>query len=113
MPHADGLYYERHGAGDPLLLITGWTISAAVFVPVLDLYARHFECVVYDHRGSARSEGSSPSTMGALAEPGDVVVPPRALVGGGTAQPRVGLRRVLPVDPVSYTHLTLPTTPYV
>ena len=68
MPHADGLYYERHGAGDPLLLITGWTISAAVFEPVLDLYAEHFECIVYDHRGSARSGGSPPATMGALAD---------------------------------------------
>jgi 3-oxoadipate enol-lactonase len=65
--HADGLYYERHGAGDPLLLITGWTISSAVFEPVLDLYAEHFEVILYDHRGSARSQGSSPVTMGALA----------------------------------------------
>jgi 3-oxoadipate enol-lactonase len=68
VPHADGLYYERHGAGDPLLLITGWTISAAVFEPVLDLYAEHFECIVYDHRGSARSSGSPPATIGALAD---------------------------------------------
>jgi 3-oxoadipate enol-lactonase len=68
VPHADGLYYERHGAGDPLLLITGWTISAAVFEPVLDLYAEHFECIVYDHRGAARSSGSPPATMGGLAD---------------------------------------------
>ena len=67
MAHADGLYYERHGAGDPLLLITGWTISSAVFEPVLELYSQHFECILYDHRGSARSKGSSPLTMGALA----------------------------------------------
>jgi 3-oxoadipate enol-lactonase len=84
--HADGLYYERHGAGDPLLLITGWTISAAVFEPVLDLYAKHFECIVYDHRGSARSEGSSPATMGALADDAARLLTalriPRALVNG-------------------------------
>ena len=86
MPHADGLYYERHGAGDPLLLITGWTISAAVFEPVLDLYAEHFECIVYDHRGSARSKGSSPATMGALADDAARLLTalriPRALVYG-------------------------------
>ena len=46
MAYADGLYYERHGAGDPLLLITGWTISSAVFEPVLDLYSKHFECII-------------------------------------------------------------------
>ena len=68
MPRADGLYYERRGAGEPLLLITGWTISAAVFEPVLDRYAEHFECIVYDHRGSARSSGSPPTTMAALAD---------------------------------------------
>ena len=86
MPYADGLYYERHGAGDPLLLITGWTISAAVFEPVLDLYSRHFECIVYDHRGSARSGGSPPATMGALADSTARLLTdlriPRALVSG-------------------------------
>ena len=68
MARAGGLYYERHGAGEPLLLITGWTISAAVFEPVLERYAEHFECVLYDHRGSARSGGRSPASMGALAD---------------------------------------------
>ena len=68
MPKAEGLYYERHGSGEPLLLVTGWTISAAVFEPVLDLYTPHFECILFDHRGSARSKGSPPSSMGALAD---------------------------------------------
>jgi pimeloyl-ACP methyl ester carboxylesterase len=49
------LYYERHGRGEPLLLITGFTISAAVFEPVLDLYTPRFECIVYDNRGAGRS----------------------------------------------------------
>jgi pimeloyl-ACP methyl ester carboxylesterase len=62
------LYHERHGAGEPLLLITGWTISAAVFEPVLEQYASHFECITYDHRGSARSGGTPPTSMGALAD---------------------------------------------
>jgi pimeloyl-ACP methyl ester carboxylesterase len=62
------LYHERHGAGEPLLLITGWTISAAVFEPVIEAYAEHFECIAYDHRGSARSGGSPPTSMAALAD---------------------------------------------
>ncbi len=86
MALADGLYHERHGAGEPLLLITGWTISAAVFDPVLDLYSKHFECIVYDHRGSGRSKGTSPSTMGALADDAARLLTalriPRALVYG-------------------------------
>ncbi len=61
------LYYERHGSGDPLLLITGWTISAAVFEPLIPLYAEHFDVIMYDHRGSARSHGQSPTTPGGLA----------------------------------------------
>ena len=42
MPYGSSarLYYERHGSGEPLLLITGFTISSAVFEPVLELYAR-------------------------------------------------------------------------
>ncbi len=86
MPHAKGLYYERHGAGDPLLLITGWTISSAVFEPLIDLYAEHFECIFYDHRGSARSKGSPPVTMGGLADDAARLLTalriPRALVYG-------------------------------
>jgi 3-oxoadipate enol-lactonase len=62
------MHHERHGAGEPLLLITGWTISAAVFEPVLEQYAEHFECITYDHRGSARSGGKPPTSMGALAD---------------------------------------------
>lgn len=49
------LYYERRGAGEPMLWITGFTISAAVFEPVLPLYEDRFDCVLYDNRGSGRS----------------------------------------------------------
>ncbi|MGI8440739.1 MAG: alpha/beta fold hydrolase [Thermoleophilaceae bacterium] len=49
------LFYERRGAGEPLLFITGFAIPAAVFDPVLDDYAERFECVTYDNRSSGRS----------------------------------------------------------
>jgi 3-oxoadipate enol-lactonase len=62
------LHYERHGAGEPLLLITGFTISSAVFEPVLDLYGQRFECIVYDNRGSGRSSAPlRPTSMPELA----------------------------------------------
>ena len=54
-PHGPRLYYERHGSGDPLLFITGFTISAAVFEPVLPMYAEHFDVITYDNRWSGRS----------------------------------------------------------
>jgi 3-oxoadipate enol-lactonase len=43
------------GAGEPVLLITGWTISSAVFDPVAELYVPHVRVIAYDHRGSGRS----------------------------------------------------------
>jgi len=45
------LHFERHGSGEPLLFITGFAISSAVFEPVLDSYAARFECILYDNRG--------------------------------------------------------------
>ncbi len=59
MPHVlkrPRLWYERSGEGPPLLMITGFTISSAVFDPVLDLYEPHFDCIRYDNRGSGRSD---------------------------------------------------------
>jgi 3-oxoadipate enol-lactonase len=59
MPYAlrrPRLWYERSGEGEPLLLITGFTISSAVFDPVLELYEPRFDCIRYDNHGSGRSD---------------------------------------------------------
>ncbi len=62
------LHWERSGSGEPLLLITGFTISAAVFEPVLDLYGGRFEVIAYDNRGSGRSGAPlRPTSMAELA----------------------------------------------
>jgi len=62
------LWYERQGSGEPLLLVTGFTISAAVFEPILPLYARRFDCITYDNRGSGRSGAPPwPTSMAELA----------------------------------------------
>ena len=62
------LHHERRGRGEPLLLVTGFTISAAVFEPVLDLYAGRFDVITYDNRGSGRSEAPlRPTSMAELA----------------------------------------------
>jgi 3-oxoadipate enol-lactonase len=66
------LYYERRGAGEPVLLITGFTISSAIFEPILGLYTDRFDCISYDHRGSGRSGAPPlPTSMPELA--GDAV----------------------------------------
>ena len=58
MPYAlrrPRLHYERTGSGEPLLCITGFTISAAVYEPVLPLWGERYDCITYDNRGSGRS----------------------------------------------------------
>lgn len=49
------LFVTDRGAGEPVLVITGWTISSAVFEPIADLYLPHVRVVAYDHRGAGRS----------------------------------------------------------
>jgi pimeloyl-ACP methyl ester carboxylesterase len=62
------LFLTDRGAGEPVLLITGWTISSAVFDPVADLYVPHVRVVAYDHRGAGRSQPwIAPVSMAMLA----------------------------------------------
>lgn len=62
------LHVEDRGDGEPVLLITGWTISSAVLDPVAERYAAHVRCVSYDHRGSGRSAPwPGPVSMAMLA----------------------------------------------
>jgi 3-oxoadipate enol-lactonase len=62
------LFVTDRGAGEPVLLITGWTISSAVFDPVADLYLPHIRVVAYDHRGAGRSTPwLAPVSMAVLA----------------------------------------------
>ena len=64
-PH---LFVTDRGAGEPVLLITGWTISSAVFDPVAGLYLPHVRVVAYDHRGAGRSAAwLAPVSMAMLA----------------------------------------------
>ncbi len=58
LPDGDRLYYEVHGAGPPLLLVSGLSGLGSfwsVHVPVL---ARRYTVVVHDHRGIGRSSPS-------------------------------------------------------
>lgn len=62
------LYFERHGAGEPILCLTGYGLSSAIFEPVLDLYSAEWEAILYDHRGAGRSEAPHwPTSMHQLA----------------------------------------------
>lgn len=49
------LYYEMHGKGYPLLLISGLNADNASWAGVCGKLAKHFCVIVFDNRGSGRS----------------------------------------------------------
>jgi len=74
------LFVSDRGAGEPVLLITGWTISSAVFDPVAHLYEPSLRIIAYDHRGAGRSEPwLAPVSMAMLAADAARVLADRGL----------------------------------
>ena len=67
------LYYERRGAGEPLLLIQGMSGHSLHWgEPFLAALERDFELVLYDHRGVGRSAPArGPFTIADLAADAD------------------------------------------
>jgi pimeloyl-ACP methyl ester carboxylesterase len=55
---ADGtrLYFETHGAGEPLLLISGQASDSSAWDYVRDDFAAAHRVIVFDHRGTGRSD---------------------------------------------------------
>jgi pimeloyl-ACP methyl ester carboxylesterase len=51
------LYYELYGQGDPLVLVAGTGISLAPWrVFQVPEFAKHYQVLIYDHRGLGRSD---------------------------------------------------------
>lgn len=66
------LYYERHGAGFPVLFISGLNGAAAYWREQVPSFTKRFEVVLHDHRGVGQSDHSRISyTVERIA--GDVV----------------------------------------
>jgi aminoacrylate hydrolase len=65
MPHAAGLYWEEHGPAGaaPLILSAGLGGSATYWAPNLDSLARDHRVILYDHRGTGRSERALPPNL--------------------------------------------------
>ena len=65
MPEAAGLHYEIHGREDrdPLILSSGLGGSGDYWKPNLRALAEHFRVIVYDHRGTGRSDRALPATV--------------------------------------------------
>jgi len=52
------LYYEVHGEGPPLALISGLNGVGAFWKPHLDALARNYTVILHDHRGTGQSSPS-------------------------------------------------------
>ncbi len=66
------LYYEEHGAGEPLVLMAGFGMDPSAWSEQRDVYAKFFRTVMIDLRGAGRSDVPEPGfTTKDLA--GDVV----------------------------------------
>ncbi len=65
MPHAGGLYYELHGPpdGPRLILSSGLGGSASYWQPNLEALAAGHRVVLYDHRGTGRSDRALPDVV--------------------------------------------------
>lgn len=52
------IYYEEHGEGEPLLLVSGLGGTAAYWKPNLPALAQRYRVIVHDHRGAGQSTHS-------------------------------------------------------
>jgi esterase len=54
------LYYEEHGAGEPIVCIHGTGSSSALWRDAAAVLATHGRTILYDRRGFSRSERPEP-----------------------------------------------------
>ena len=64
------IYYESHGSGEPLLLVSGLGGAAAYWTANLPAFSARYRTIVHDHRGagqSTHSEGERGVAVGVRA----------------------------------------------
>jgi pimeloyl-ACP methyl ester carboxylesterase len=90
--HANGidLYYEEKGVGTPILCIHGTSSSALVWPGALEELGKRGRCIVYDRRGSFRSERPEPYETTDVSEHADDAA---ALLDALSATPAIVIGR--------------------
>ena len=87
------LYYEEHGAGEPILCIHGTGSSAALWVDAAAELATHGRAIVYDRRGFSRSERPEPYVTDVHQHADDAAALDRRSRGGAGDRDRAQPRR--------------------
>ena len=101
-----GLYYEEHGSGAPILCIHGAGSSALMWAEAVEKLARLGRVIAYDRRGCSRSERPEPYERTRVADHADdaaglldaLDAAPAVVIGrsyGGTVAMDLALRWIL------------------
>ncbi len=78
----DGLHYEVHGAGDEIVVLSaGLSGSGTFFVPQMEALTQCYRVVLYDQRGTGRSDRALPSPY-AVSHMADDIAKVIEAVGG-------------------------------
>jgi pimeloyl-ACP methyl ester carboxylesterase len=67
----DGLHYEEHGSGEPILCIHGAGSSSQLWSEAIEKLARLGRVIAYDRRGCSRSERPEPYERTSVREHAD------------------------------------------
>jgi 3-oxoadipate enol-lactonase len=63
------MYYELHGAGEPLLLINGLSADITLLTAIIFWFARSGQVVAFDNPWAGRTDKpDAPYTIGLMAE---------------------------------------------
>ena len=73
MPYAKvndiNMYYEIHGEGEPLVLISGLGGSAVAWEPIIPIFSDNYKVIVFDNRGVGRTDAPDiPYSMEMMAD---------------------------------------------